>query len=177
MRKKLFSLIKKEGFFKKKVKLSSGKISDYYLDIRRISLNPQGLYLITSLFWKFMEEDIDAVGGPTLGADPIVAGLCLLAYKKKVNLKGFILRRSPKKYGQQNLIEGTLLKKGDKVVVVDDVATSGSSLIKTVSLLSQMKIKVTKALVVVDREEGASLALDKLNCPLISIFKGREFYK
>ncbi|MCK5288959.1 MAG: orotate phosphoribosyltransferase, partial [Candidatus Omnitrophica bacterium] len=69
MRKKLLELLKKEAFFKKRVKLSSGKISDYYVDVRRVSLSPEGVYLISNLIWKIIKDfDIDAVGGPTLGA-------------------------------------------------------------------------------------------------------------
>lgn len=175
-KKELFSLLKKEAFFKKKIKLSSGKISNYYIDVRRVSLSPAGVYLISKLIWNIIKnEKIDALGGPTLGADPIAAGVYFLAYKNKKKLKGFLIRKSSKKHGRQKLIEGQELKAGDKVVIVDDVATSGASLIKSIEVLKKEKVKVVKAITVVDRQEGAEENLSKLGCPLISLFTKTDF--
>ena len=176
MRKKLLALLKKDAFFKKKIRLSSGKISDYYVDVRKVSLNPEGIYLISHLIFKLIKNDkINAIGGPTLGADPIVTGVSFLSAKNKKKLKGFIIRKNPKKHGRQKLIEGQELKKGDKVVLFDDVATSGSSIIKSIEILRKEKIKVLKAVTVIDREEGAKENLAKLNCPLESIFTKSDF--
>lgn len=176
MRQKLLCLIKKEAFLKKKIILSSGKISDYYIDMRKVSLSPKGIYLISHLvFQKIKDYSVQAIGGPTLGADPIVSGVCFLAYQNKRRLKGFLIRKLPKKHGRQKLIEGQLLSAGDRVVIVDDVATSGSSLIKAVEVLKKAKIKVVAALVIVDREEGASVFLAKQGCPLISLFTKNDF--
>jgi len=164
-------LIKKEALFKKKIILSSGKTSNYYVDVRKVSLSPEGVYLISRLIFKEINDySIQAIGGPTLGADPIVSGVCLLAYKDKRRLKGFLIRKSPKKYGRQKLVEGQLLLPGDRVVIVDDVATSGSSLIKAIDVLKKESIEVVCAIVVVDREEGAAKALALQGCPLISLF-------
>jgi len=175
-KQQLLSLLKKEAFLKKRVKLSSGKISNFYIDVRKVSLSPKGVYLISQLvFGLIKNESIQAIGGPTLGADPMVSGVCLLAYKNKKRLKGFLIRKSPKKHGRQKLIEGQELKPGMKVVIVDDVATSGGSLIKSIEVLRKAKIKVVKAVVVVDREEGASENLKKLSCPLVSLFKKSDF--
>lgn len=176
MKKKLYNLLKKEVFVKKRIRLSSGKISNYYLDVRKVSLNPAGIYYISHLIFKLIKDNkITAFGGPTLGADPIVSGVCLIAHKNKKNLKGFLIRKAPKKHGRQKLIEGALLKPGDKVAIVDDVATSGSSLIKSIEVLRAQKIKVTKAIVVVDRQEGAKENLARLNCPLVSLFTKSDF--
>ena len=176
IKKELFILLKKEAFFKEKIKLSSGKISDYYIDVRRVSLSPAGVYLISNLIWRAIKDDeIDAIGGPTLGADPIAAGVCYLAYKNKKKLKGFLVRKSPKAHGRQKLIEGRELEAGDKVVIVDDVATSGASLIKAIEVLKKEKIKVVKAITVVDRQEGAQENLSKFGCPLISLFTKDDF--
>ncbi|MBU1121362.1 MAG: orotate phosphoribosyltransferase [Candidatus Omnitrophota bacterium] len=171
MREKLLELIKKEAFIRKKVRLASGKMSDYYIDVRRVSLTAQGIYLISHLIWKDIENDnIDAIGGPTLGADPIVSGVCMAAYETKKNLKGFLIRKSPKQYGEKKMIEGAPLSPGDRVVIVDDVATSGGSLIKTIDVLRQENINVVKAVVVIDRQEGARENFSKIECPLISLF-------
>ena len=177
VRKELLKVLKKEAFIRKKIKLSSGKISNYYIDVRKVSLNPKGLYLISKLIFGLLrKERLSAIGGPTLGADPIVSGVCILAYQDKKPLKGFLIRKTPKKHGRQKLIEGQIPKPGERVVIVDDVATSGSSLIKSIEVLKKSKIRVIKAITVVDREEGARENLAKLNCPFISLFKKREFF-
>jgi len=176
MRKELLNLLKKDAFIKKKVVLSSGKVSNYYIDVRRVSLSPQGLYLISNLIWKSIKkETINAIGGPTLGADPIVSGILMLAAKDKRKLKGFLVRKSPKKHGRQKLIEGQELIAKDKVILFDDVATSGSSIIKSIEVLRKVKVKVVKAITVIDREEGARENLKKFNCPLSSLFTKSDF--
>lgn len=176
MRKKLLELLKKDAYFKKKVVLSSGKISNFYIDVRRVSLTSQGLYLISHLMWNIIKkENISAVGGLTLGADPIVSGICVASWKDKKELKGFIIRKEPKKHGRQRLIEGKELGKGERVVIVDDVATSGGSLIKSIEILKSARVKIIKAVAVVDREEGAEENLSKLDCPLVSIFTKSDF--
>ena len=176
MRKELLKLLKKEAFFKKRIKLSSGKISNYYVDVRKVSLSPKGIHLISHLIFKLIKnERIDAFGGPTLGADPIVSGVCFLAYKNKKKLKGFLIRKNPKKHGRQKLIEGQELKPKNRVILFDDVATSGSSFIKALKVLNKEKVKVVKAIAVIDREEGARENLAKLGCPLISLFTKSDF--
>ncbi|MCK4810061.1 MAG: orotate phosphoribosyltransferase [Candidatus Omnitrophica bacterium] len=178
MKKTLLNLLKKEAFFKKKVRLSSGKMSNCYIDVRRVSLSGKGLYLISNLIWEMIKNDkITAIGGPTLGADPIVSGVCMLAYNNKNNLKGFLIRKLPKKYGRQKLIEGKSLVAKDRVVIVDDVATSGASLIKAIEVLKQEKVKIVKTIVVVDREEGGEESLSKIGCPLVSLFTKKDFLK
>ena len=176
MKQELLLLLKKEAFVKKRVKLSSGKFSNYYIDVRKVSLSPKGLYLISHLIFRIIKNrQIDAVGGPTLGADPIVSGICFLAYKNKKNLKGFLIRKNPKQHGRQKLIEGQALNPGDRVMLFDDVATSGSSIIKAVEILKNEKIKVEGAVTVIDREEGAKENLAQLGCPLVSLFAKSDF--
>ena len=98
MRKELLTLLKKEAFFKKKITLSSGKTSNYYIDVRRVSLTSRGIYLISCLLWDLLKHDrVTAVGGPTLGADPLVGGLCTVAYQHKKNWRGFLIRKAPKR--------------------------------------------------------------------------------
>jgi orotate phosphoribosyltransferase len=178
MKRKLFNLLKNEALFKGAVTLSSGKVSNFYIDVRRVSLSSGGIYLISHLFWRLIKDEvISAIGGPTLGADPIVAGVCMIAHKNKKALKGFLIRKNPKEHGRQQLIEGKELGPGEGVVIIDDVATSGSSLIKAIEVLEKEKVKVVKALVVVDREEGARENLARLNCPLVSLFSKSDFLK
>ncbi|MEI8348833.1 MAG: orotate phosphoribosyltransferase [Candidatus Omnitrophota bacterium] len=178
MKEELRLLLEKEALFKGEVRLSSGKISNFYIDVRRVSLSSQGIYLISHLFWQLIKDDhIAAMGGPTLGADPLVAGVCMLAHENKRSLGGFLIRKTPKEHGRQQLLEGKELAPGARVVVVDDVATSGASLVKAVEILQNERIQVVKTLVVVDREEGAAQNLAKLNCPLVSLFTKSDFSK
>ena len=176
IRNKLLKLLKKDSFFRKKIKLSSGKISNYYIDVRRVSLSSQGLYLVSHLIWNIIKNDNPtAIGGPTMGADPIIGGVCFLAGKKNKNIKGFIIRKEPKKHGRQNLIEGEELTQKDRVIIVDDVATTGSSLINAYLTLRKYKIPVIKAIVVVDREEGAKKVFARLKLPFVSLFTKSDF--
>jgi len=176
MKKELLSLLKRQAFFKKRIVLSSGKVSNYYIDVRRVSLSPQGIYLISHLIFNLIKDDpLEAIGGPTIGADPIVSGVCIFAHCNNKKLKGFLIRKSPKKHGRQKLIEGQEIRPGMRVVVVDDVATSGGSLIKAIEVLRKAKAKPVKAVVVVDREEGAAKDLARLGCPLVSLFRKSDF--
>jgi len=176
MKDRLLKLLKKEAFFKKKVKLSSGKVSSYYIDVRRVSLKPEGLYLISYILWRMLKNDnFTAFGGPTLGADPIVGGVCMRACKAGKDIKGFLIRKTPKKHGRQRLIEGCILSSEDKAILVDDVVTTGSSLVKSIKVLKKQRIKIVKAMVVVDRGEGAGSNLAVLGCPLVSIFSKEDF--
>jgi len=175
-KKELLALLKKKAFLRKRIKLSSGRVSNFYIDVRKVSLSPKGVYLISHLIFDLLKsKKITAIGGPTLGADPIVSGVCYLAYKNKKKLKGFLIRKSPKKHGRQKLIEGPVLASGERVVIVDDVATSGVSLIKAIEVLKKRRIRIVAAVSVVDREEGAREALARYKCPLISLFTKRDF--
>jgi orotate phosphoribosyltransferase len=177
MKKQLLDLLKNDAWYKGEVKLACGKISNFYIDVRRVSLSSQGIYLISNLVWDLIKnDDISAIGGPTLGADPIVSGVCLLAYLEKKTLKGFLIRKTPKEHGRQQLIEGKELKAGQRLVVIDDVATSGSSLVKSIEILRKEKAEIVKAVTIIDREEGAAENLAKLNCPLVSLFKKSDFF-
>lgn len=175
MKKELLELIVRDAFVKKQVLLSSGKMSDFYIDVRRVSLDARGLYLISSLIWEMIKNDnIAAVGGLTLGADPIVAGVCMAAAQNSKNLKGFLVRKTPKEHGERRLIEGPDIASKARVVIVDDVATSGSSVIKAVGAAREAGFEVVKAVVVMDRGEGARDNLVKLKCPLVSIFTRKD---
>lgn len=175
-REKLLEILKKDAFFSGPMVLASGRKSDYYLDVRRVSLSSKGIYFISYLIWQMIKnEKVTAIGGPTLGADPIVGGVCALAFQENRDLGGFLIRKTPKKHGRQQLIEGKELSPGDKVVLVDDVATSGSSLLNSVKILRAAGVDILKAIVVVDREEGAGQAFSSAGCPLSAMFTRNDF--
>ncbi|KPJ69695.1 hypothetical protein AMJ44_02785 [candidate division WOR-1 bacterium DG_54_3] len=134
--------------------LSSGKKSNFYVDCRRITLHPQGAKLISKIILdKIKDLKVDAIGGLTLGADPITAAVVALS-----NLPGFIVRKKAKEHGTQQKIEG-LIEPGWKVVIVEDVATTGASALQAIEAAQSAGAKVVKVIAVVDREEGAREAL------------------
>ena len=120
------------------------------------------------------DSNIDAVGGPTLGADPIVGALACLSYINRTPIRTFIVRKSPKGHGMQRQIEGPALKKKSRVVLVDDVATTGQALIEAKKALDKIGVKAIKAIVIVDRGEGAKGNLAKEGLPLESVFKIKD---
>ncbi|MCF7874248.1 MAG: orotate phosphoribosyltransferase [Candidatus Omnitrophica bacterium] len=176
MKKELLDLLKQKAYRKKEVRLSSGKVSDFYIDVRKVSLSSRGIYLISQLFFQhIVKKEAVAFGGPTLGADPIVGGVCFLAQSSNKDLPGFLIRKSPKKHGEQRLIEGPNLKNGSKVILCDDVATSGGSLLQAKKALDSEGVGVEEVMVVVDRDEGAREALAKAGCNLFSLFTKNDF--
>jgi len=176
LKKKLLALLKKEALKKGRFVLSSGKISNYYLDGRIITLTPEGAYLVASIILELIKgKGIDAIGGPTLGADPIVGAIAALSYIKQFPIKTFIVRKQAKEHGTQRQIEGPALKKKSKIVLVDDVATTGKSLVESKQALEKIGFKVDRAIVIVDRGEGARRNLAKVRCRLKSIFTIKDF--
>lgn len=155
--------------------MSSGKISSFYIDGRCVTLNAEGAYLVATLIFDLLKKQkFEAVGGPTLGADPIVGALAAISYIRKKPFKTFIIRKAPKAHGRRRQIEGPPLKAGSRVILVDDVATSGKSFVESIDILRQEGFLVDTALCIVDRQEGAAGALVQKNCQLISLFTPQD---
>ena len=175
-RAQLFQILKEKAFFRGKFILSSGKESSFYLDARLVSLSPAGAYLTGKVMLDMIKDDtVDAIGGPTLGADPMVGAIAALSYQAKKPIDTFIIRKQPKSHGKQQQVEGPELKEGAAVVIIDDVATTGKAFVESIEVLHKMNIKVLKAICIIDRNEGAREALAKYNVPLVPIFTINEF--
>ena len=167
----LLALLKREALKRGKFVLSSGKTSNYYLDGRIITLTPEGAYLVAVIILELIKnKGIDAIGGPTLGADPIVGAIAALSHINKIAVKTFIVRRGAKEHGMQRQIEGPALNKGDTAILIDDVATTGKSLVEAKESLVKKGVNVLEAIVIVDRGEGAKENLAKAGLQLQSIF-------
>ena len=176
LKKKLFALLEKEALKRGKFTLSSGKTSNYYLDGRVITLTPEGAYLVAKIILDMIKgKGVTAVGGPTLGADPITGAVAAVSYLENIPLKNFIVRKQTKEHGTQRQIEGPLLNKNDRVVIVDDVATTGKALIEAKEALDKQGIPIDRAIVIVDRCEGAAENLAKVGLKLESIFSIKDF--
>lgn len=177
-KRELFRLLKSRAFSKGKFILSSGKESSFYLDARIVTLSAPGAYLCARIILDMIENDRpDAIGGPTLGADPMVGAIASLSHQAGRPIDTFIIRKQPKAHGKQQQVEGPLLKEGGSVVIIDDVATTGKAFVESIEVLRKMDINIKKAICVIDRGEGAAEALAKLNVPLASIFTIAEFLK
>jgi len=177
-REELKQIIIKHAYFKEKVILSSGKESDYYIDARRVTLTAHGAYLCARMILDVIgDEDIDAIGGPTLGADPMIGAISVLSFQAGKPMNTFIIRKTPKAHGKQQQIEGPILEKGARVVLIDDVATTGKALIQSIDVLTKEEIQIHKAICIVDRGEGAREAVAQKNCELISLFNISEIHK
>ena len=174
--KRLLEILRKDAFFKEKITLSSGKTSDFYIDARRVTLSAEGTYLCARIILDIVKDDaLDAIGGPTLGADPVLGAIGVLSFQAKKPINTFIIRKAPKPYGKQQQIEGPLLKPDARVVLIDDVATTGKSFVESLEVLMKIGIKPSKAICLVDRREGAQEALAKYHCELVSIFNLSHF--
>ncbi len=177
-RSQLFEILKSKAFFRGKFILSSGKESSFYLDARLVTLCAAGAYLTGRVILDMTRHDkLDAIGGPTLGADPMVGAVASLSYQAGKPIDTFIIRKAPKAHGKQQQVEGPELKAGASVVIIDDVATTGKAFVESIEVLARMGIKPVKAICVIDRNEGAREALAKFDVPLESIFTIDEFLK
>jgi orotate phosphoribosyltransferase len=161
---------------KGEVTLASGKKSDFYVDGRLVTLSCEGsLLLARGTLELVRERGFTALGGPVTGACPIVSATGALAAIVGHPLKLFYVRAEPKGHGLQKAVEGPPLARDDKVLLVDDVITSGGSLIKAVERLrDEVGCEVPAALCVVDREAGGREALAAAGIELLSFLTRRE---
>lgn len=174
-RERLKEILIRNSILRGKFTLASGKESSYYIDARLTTLDPEGVSLVAGIFLEEILKDpgINAVGGPTMGADPIVGALLSESYRTGRPLRGFLVRKKEKDHGTGKLIEGGL-KPGDVAAVVEDVVTTGGSVVTAIDAVKSIGAEVRKALVIVDREEGGDEAFRKMGIELYSIFKISE---
>ena len=141
--------------------LTSGKKSSYYFDGRLLSLDPEGAYLISQAIIPLLEQaGAQAVGGTTLGADPMVAALALASHIKGRSIPAFIVRKESKTHGTKQNIEGPL-ESGTNVAIVDDVCTTGGSLFHAIEAAEETGCSVVKVVSILDRNEGGSEEMRK----------------
>ncbi len=155
-------------------KLSSGKMSRFYVDLKRITFDPEGVYLVGRLMYELVKgHKPDGVGGLTLGADPIAYAVSFVSLQEGNPLKPFVVRKEPKGHGMGRQIEG-LLEKGNRVAVLEDVVTTAGSSLKAVRACREAGLEVLGVFAVVDREEGGRENLKKEGVELYSLFKLSE---
>ncbi|MEK6712503.1 MAG: orotate phosphoribosyltransferase [Nitrospinota bacterium] len=149
-------LLLAKSYAKKKVVLASGRESDFYVDCRQTTLHGQGARLVGRLLLeRIRASGARAVGGPTLGADPMITAISLTAALEGLELPAFIIRKEAKGHGLGNRIEGMgNLAPGMKVAIVEDVVTTAGSTLSAIEAAREAGLEVVKVLCLVDREEG-----------------------
>jgi len=178
----LFNLLFEKAFMYREnppFKLASGQESHYYFNCKTVTLDPQGINLIAQVILEkytslFINENTQAIGGLTLGADPISLATSMLAYQKGITINPLIVRKEPKKHGTQKWIEGHL-ENVKNVIVIDDVITTGGSTILAIERMKESGLQVKKALVLIDREEGGKKNIEDLGLEVLSLFKKTDF--
>ena len=160
--------------------LASGKKSDLYVDCRVTALDNKGAHWIGQAGWDLVLGkieagglEVDAIGGMTMGADPISLVVGMASSEHEKALQVFTVRKEPKGHGRGKQIEGNF-KEGDRVVVVDDVITTGGSTLKAIEAIRAAGGEVVFCLVLVDREEGGRPAIEANGVPVVSIFTRSE---
>jgi orotate phosphoribosyltransferase len=174
-REQLRDLITSLAVVHGKVTLASGKEADYYVDLRRATLHHAAAPLIGHLLLDALEEagfgpaDIDAVGGLTLGADPVAGALLHAAASRGLELDAFVVRKESKAHGLQRRIEGPDVA-GRRVVAVEDTSTTGGSVLTAVEALREAGAIVVAVAVIVDRDTGAREKIEAAGLPYLALF-------
>lgn len=176
LKQDLARLLMEKSYIEGDFTLTSGRKSDYYFDCKPTALHPLGAYLLGNLFMDLLEGvDIDGVGGMTLGADPLVSSVTVISHLRGRPLPGLIVRKNAKGHGTGQYLEGLgNFKSGAKVAMLEDVVTTGGTLIKACGRIADAGLKVAAVLCVLDREEGGRENLEAAGYRLTSIYTRSE---
>lgn len=176
-RDRLLELLRRFAYERKTVTLSSGRVSDFYIDCRRVSLTAEGHFLVGQLLRAAIERvapEAEAVGGLTLGADPLVSAISTVSFIAGRPLAGFLVRKEPKGHGTAQWLEGGQLRPGMPVVVVDDAITTGASFLRAIERARAAELSVVHALALVDRDEGGREAI-AAQVPVAALYTRSDF--
>jgi orotate phosphoribosyltransferase len=174
----LLALLEEKSVLHGSFTLASGAQSDLYVDARVTTLDPRGALLIGRVGWQLVKQtaearnvQVDAIGGLTMGADPVALsiGIASRIDDPQNTLQVFTVRKAAKEHGRQKRIEGNF-SKGDSVVVVDDVITTGGSTLQAIDAIEAAGGRVAFILVLMDRQEGGRAAIEERGHAVVSIF-------
>ncbi|WP_242336248.1 MULTISPECIES: orotate phosphoribosyltransferase [Anaeromyxobacter] len=190
-RARLLELLRELSFERRKVILASGKESDFYVDCKRTTLTAEGHVLVGRLLFdrvRRIQPLVRGVGGLTLGADPIASAIALTSFLEHERAGGlggvhppgtvdsFIVRKEPKGHGTGQWIEGRkTIPDGSRVVVIEDVVTTGGSALKAIERCRAEKLEPVACLALVDRMEGGREAIEAQGVPLQALFTRQDF--
>ncbi|HEY2731731.1 MAG TPA: orotate phosphoribosyltransferase [Polyangia bacterium] len=177
-RKRLLALLTELSYEQREVTLASGAKSNFYIDCKQAVLTAEGHFLVASCFGRLLTErapDVEAIGGVTMGADPLASAVSTLSFVAGRPLPAFYVRKEAKGHGTGQWIEGTKsLRPGMRVAILEDVVTTGGSALKAIARVREHGLVVAVILGLVDREEGGREVLEK-EAPLYTLFRRRDF--
>jgi orotate phosphoribosyltransferase len=177
-RQELLKLLAQKSFRLGEFRLSSGATSDYYIDCRTTTLDARGAQLVGEVFLEEMRGQgwhADAIGGLTMGADPIVVAVAVVSG----TLHGFLVRKAEKQHGTGQRIEG-FREKGARVVIVDDVCTTGASTVQAIEAAREFGFEVAGVMCLVEREDAhGRSSVEKAAAPVkfVSVFTANDVRK
>jgi len=178
-RARLLELLRTLSFERRKVVLASGKESDFYVDCKRTALTAEGHVLVGRLLFERVRRIrplVRGVGGLTLGADPIASAVALTSFLENEPVDAFIVRKEPKGHGTGQWIEGRkTIPDGSRVVVIEDVVTTGGSALKAIERCRAEKLDPVLCVALVDRLEGGREAIEATGVPLDPLFTRKDF--
>lgn len=159
-------------------RLSSGAMSRFYFDLKPVTHSPTGLKFIGDLYLDKMDElgiRPDAIGGLTMGADPIAVAVARASFDRPPHVEAFVIRKEPKQHGTAQQLEG-YVRQGDRVVIVDDVVTTGASTIKAIRAAEVQKVTILAVVVLLDRcEQNGMKNIEACGYPAYSILNIHDF--
>lgn len=176
-RLRLLELLRTRAFAEREVTLSSGLKSNFYIDTKKVSLDAEGAMLIGELFHMLVEQvapSAVAVGGLTLGADPLATATSIASWAAGHPRSAFIVRKEPKGHGTNQWVESAGLQPGAPVVILEDVVTTGASTLRAIERARAAEFRILHAIALVDRLEGGGEAVTA-HCPLTALFSRRDF--
>lgn len=180
-RARLTEIIRKRSFGRGEVTLASGRKSNFYFNLKPTMLDPEGATLLAELTYETLkDEGFDYIGGLEMGAVPLAGAVAQLSWIKGHPIAAFFVRKKPKEHGARLAVEGLAKDEtlqGKRVVIIEDVTTTGDSAIKAVEAAREAGAEVALVLTMVDREEGASETFAKIGLPFRWLYQASEFLK
>ena len=172
MKRRLAKLLLEKSYREGEFTLTSGRKTTYYFDCRQTALHPEGAWLIGNLLADMIRDiPAAAIGGMTLGADPLVTATSLIAWRQGRSLAGLLVRKEAKGHGAGLHIEGLAnVIPGDRVVMLEDVVASGASVLRACTLAREAGLTIAAVCAVLDREEGGREAVNAAGFELKSLF-------
>jgi orotate phosphoribosyltransferase len=180
-RARLAEIIRTRSFGRGEITLASGRKSDFYFNLKPTMCDPEGAALLADLTFDALKDDrLDYVGGLEMGAVPLAGAIAQLSWLKSRPIAAFFVRKKPKEHGARLAVEG--LAKGEslqgkRIVIVEDVTTTGGSAIKAVDAVRDAGGEIVLVFTMVDREEGATASFAEAGIPFRALYKASEFLK
>jgi orotate phosphoribosyltransferase len=178
-RARLADIIRVRSFGRGEITLASGRKSDFYFNLKPTMLDPEGAALLAELTYEALRDDkVDYVGGLEMGAVPLAGAIAQLSWLKNHPIAAFFVRKKPKEHGARLAIEGLSKSEtlqGKRVVIVEDVTTTGGSAIKAVEAVREAGAEIVMVLTMIDREEGAADNFSQAGLQFRSLYRASEF--